>query len=73
MHGIILLTLSLITMHVESFSYVKEAGDTKCGSVSNRKPILDKAACEAAATSMDLDDVVADEGSYSSYPPGCSW
>ena len=65
MHRIILLTLSLITIHVESFSYVKVEGDTNCGSVSNRKPILDKAACEAAATSMGLDDVVADEVSWS--------
>ena len=73
MHGIILFTLSLIIMHVESFSYVKEAGNTKCGSVSNRKPILDKAACEAAATSMGLDDVEAYETSSSYRPPGCSF
>ena len=44
-----------------------------CGYVSNRKPILDKAACEAAATAMGLDDVVATEYSSSGYPPGCFW
>ena len=53
------------------FGYTKEAGDTNCESVSNRKPILDKAACEAAATSMGLDDVEAYEESVSFNPPGC--
>ena len=56
-----------------AFGYPKEAGSTNCGSVINRKPILDKAVCEAAATSMGLDDVTAYEFSHSSYPPGCYW
>ena len=71
-----------------AFAYLKEAGNTNCGSMRNRyryriKPILDKAACEAAATSMDLNDVVATEVSYDnlinhlgrgrSHPPGCFW
>ena len=51
--------------------YMKEEGDRMCDSVINQKPILDKAVCEAAATSMGLDDVVADEASFSRYPPGC--
>ena len=55
------------------FGYTKEAGNTNCGSESNRKPILDKAACEAAATSMGLDDVEAIEYPYSVWPPGCMW
>jgi len=55
------------------FGYAKEAGDTNCESVSNRKPILDKAMCEAAATSMGLDDVVAYEDSEGRDPPGCFW
>ena len=42
-----------------------------CNSVSNRELLPDKTACEAAATSMGLDDVVADEASFSRYPPGC--
>ena len=40
-------------------------------SVSNRRAILDKASCEAAATSLGLDDVTAYEVTASSYPPGC--
>ena len=55
------------------FGYIKEEGNTNCGSMSNRKPILDKAVCEAAATSMGLDDVTATEGSSSIWPPGCYW
>ena len=42
-----------------------------CVDGSNQKPISDKAACEAAATSMDLDDVTASEVSVSYTPPGC--
>jgi len=34
--------------------YPKEYGDKMCVDESNRKPIPDKAACEAAATSMVL-------------------
>ena len=45
----------------------------KCNDVAGRKSISDKATCEAAATSLGLTDVVADEVSYSFYPPGCSW
>ena len=56
-----------------SSSYTKEAGNTNCGSMINRKPISDKATCEAAAKSMGLDDVVATEYSSSNYPPGCFW
>ena len=52
-----------------AFGYIKEEGNKMCGSESNRKPILDKALCEAAATSMDLDDVEADDAPYG--PPGC--
>ena len=44
-----------------------------CDSMNNRKPLLDKAACEAAATSMGLDDVVAYEFPSTSSPPGCFW
>ena len=54
--------------------YMKEEGDKMCNSVSNRELLPDKAACEAAATSMGLDDVVADDvqsGMRGSYPPGC--
>ena len=74
MHGLILFTLSLVTMYVlgESFGYIKEESDTKnCVSMINRKPILDKAACEAAATSMGLDDVEATALSWSHVAPGC--
>jgi len=57
------------------FGYPKEEG-TNCGSVSNRKPILDKAACEAAATSMGLvasvDDVGFDLGPLGCYVEGGS-
>ena len=56
-----------------AFGYYKEEGNTNCGSMNNRGLLPDKAACEAAATSMDLDDVVAEEDSESEYPPGCSW
>ena len=59
-----------------SFGYTKEAGNTTCGSESNRGLILDKAACEAAATSLlGLDDVVSNVLSYNrvSHPPGCFW
>ena len=41
--------------------------------MAGRKLILDKAGCEAAATSLDLSDVVAEVLSYSYYPPGCFW
>ena len=59
-----------------AFGYTKpgkEEGNTNCASMSNRKPLPDKASCEAAATSMGLDDVVADETSDSELPPGCYW
>ena len=63
------------------FGYVKVEGRTDvsnrlsglCVDVSNRKSILDKASCEGAATSMDLDVVVAYEMSESNRPPGCFW
>jgi len=55
------------------FGYIKEEGDKMCVDESNRGLLLGKAACEAAATSMDLDDVVASEISHSDYPPGCFW
>ena len=79
MHGLILFTLSLVTMYVlgESFGYIKEESDTKnCVSMINRKPILDQVACEAAATSMGLqvtglDDVKAFALSWSHVAPGC--
>ena len=54
-----------------AFGYTKGLEYRNCGSVSNRKPILDKTACEAAATSMELDDVVASEVSWLDEPPGC--
>ena len=60
-------------MGLGPFGYTKEEGNTNCGSMSNRYPILNKAACEAAAKSMDLDDVVASEGGHSVWPPGCLW
>jgi hypothetical protein len=44
-----------------------------CNDVAGRKPILDKVACEAAATSLGLSDVVAEEISSLYYPPGCYW
>ena len=56
-----------------AFGYIKEAGNTNCGSVSDRKPILNKATCQAAAKSMDLDDVSAFQVSSPNYPPGCYW
>ena len=55
------------------FGYIKEEGNKMCGSESNRKPLPDKAACEAGATSMGLDDVEATEDSWSWLPPGCFW
>ena len=58
----------------ESGGYTKsETGMTNCGSKSNRKPILNKATCQAAAKSMDLDDVSAFQVSSPNYPPGCYW
>ena len=53
------------------FGYIKVEGYTTCDSMNNRKPILDKAACEAAATSMGLDDVEAYVESVSFNPYGC--
>ena len=56
------------------FAYLQETSNKRCVDVSNRKPILDKAACEAAATSMGLGDVVADDSlSWRGSPPGCSY
>jgi hypothetical protein len=63
------------------FGYTKETQNhTNCGSVSNRGSILDKASCEAAARSMDLDDVKASvvqhfnsELESMTWPPGCIW
>ena len=56
-----------------AFGYIKAEGDTTCGFVSNRQSLPDKAACDAAATSMDLDDVVAENviSHNSNFPQGC--
>jgi len=57
---------------VGAFGYPRpESGN--CDDVAGRKSILDKAGCDAAAVSLDLSDVVANEVSYSHYPPGCFW
>ena len=79
MHGIILFTLSLITMHVlgesghisGTFDYNREEGNKMCADTPNQKPILDKVACETAAQNMGLSDVEASEESHSEGPPGC--
>jgi len=56
---------------VGAFGYLRVESGT-CGSMTNRKPIVHKADCEAAATSMGLDDE-AIEMSANAYPPGCFW
>ena len=55
------------------FGYIQVEGDQMCAHESNRKPLLDKVSCEAAAKSMGLDDVDAVEGSWSNVPSGCNW
>ena len=57
---------------VGAFGYPRPTSG-KCNDVAGRKSILDKASCDAAATSLGLSDVVADEFSSAGYPPGCYW
>jgi len=62
---------ALVSMPVESSPCKVTTG--KCNDVAGRKSILDRAVCDAAATSLGLSDVAAVEVSNSLYPPGCYW
>jgi len=57
---------------VGAFGYPRPTSGN-CNDVTGRKSILDKAACGAAATSLGLSDVEANEVSYLAQPPGCYW
>ena len=69
----ILLVLFLMVCGGHSqFSY-SQVKSGRCGSESGKVDITDKAMCEHVAGNLGLSDTTAQEVSWSSAPPGCSW